>query len=444
MRIEELRSTLEGRAEEIGSGDVLDRVGSVHGRVETVRRRRRTAVVATAVVALAAGAAGIVPVLDHRPPAPADAPDRLAGLGVPRTETAAGFTYRYVRGLESAPGADSLKAEVGRSDRPTLVMWASSDPDPDLTLRDRPAGAQVERSLTPGFERFSYLDPGVEHRLVLTGSGASGDARLAMAVYEMVEQPPPGVSNGQVTFRRQVLDQQLLGAAIEKPGVRELSFDIRVPEHGMSFVPACYGGATRWQMMYIRVDGKRAGGVSCDSEPSYDPVGQGSRFETPIRGLRPGSTVTVTARLEDQRNEKPVGSSDAVIGLGVYAESARVRDLAGWRVPVASESAGHEYVAELTRVSGPGEREVTVRLDAVDYPRLVTLASTGTGSGRTVTSLLVDGREEAGQTMSVGDPTSLQTGYVVQPGTAPTLTYGIRGKQLGDVQLGLMVSRQVH
>ncbi len=443
MRIDELRSTLEGHADTAGSGDALDRVGSVRARVATVRRRRRTAVSAVAVVALAVGTVGVVPMLRDRPPGPAQAPEQLAGLTVPRTETATGFTYRYVRGVESEPGDEALRLGLARTDEPYLVMWASSDRDPDLRLRDR-AHDINERSLTPGFERFTYLPGDVAHELVLRGVDAPGDARLAMAVFERVEEPPPGVSNGETTYRERVAEQPLLGAAIGEPGDSRIAFDFTAPEGGVSIFPICYGGEARRHLVLVEIDGRPAGGVGCGRAPYYDPPTGGSSFRNALRRAVPGETVRVTAHLADLPTERRVQDPATVIGVGVYAESPQTRVVAGWRIPPVLEEGGHEYVVDTVRESEPGQREVTLRLRPSDVPRMVTAMVTGKGSGSFTTMLLRDGKPSHERSMTTGEPSSMQSGYILQPGESPVLTYRVTQGRLDQVQVGMVLSTLVH
>ena len=133
MRTDELRSVLQEHSDQVMDTGAHQRLQSVRGRVRQARRRRTTGMVGVAVAAAAAMVAVVVPGVIDRDSAPADAPGRLAGHTVPRTEVAAGYTYDYVRGVEG--DADRpLRLRLPASDEPRLVMWASSA-EGDASLR---------------------------------------------------------------------------------------------------------------------------------------------------------------------------------------------------------------------------------------------------------------------------------------------------------------------
>ena len=135
-----------------------------------------------------------------------------------------------------------------------------------------------------------------------------------------------------------------------------------------------------------------------------------------------------------------------MVGLGVYALSGRTAEVAGWDVPVAQEHGGHEFVREAVYEAAPGSREVTVGLEAVDIPRLVTAAVTGSPAGsaaaRTDVVLRVDGEDQIGLS-SDGDPSFVSSEYVVQPGTAPTLAFRVARDDVDSLRLGIMLSNMV-
>ena len=124
MRIDELRSTLDDRADAaLGHDDTAGRVRSVHGRIAQARRRRQAAGVgATLAAAVVAVSAVVVPGLLHdTAPRPADTetPARLAGVPVPGHRTVEGFDYAYVRGVETSER--TLQAGAPRQRHPAVA-----------------------------------------------------------------------------------------------------------------------------------------------------------------------------------------------------------------------------------------------------------------------------------------------------------------------------------
>ena len=63
----------------------------------------------TAAAAVAAIALAVVPSLSQQDPGPARAPHELAGHDVPDTETAIGYTFEYVRGVERPAARGPLR-----------------------------------------------------------------------------------------------------------------------------------------------------------------------------------------------------------------------------------------------------------------------------------------------------------------------------------------------
>ncbi len=318
--------------------------------------------------------------------------------------------------------------DTGAGDRPTL------------RLRDN-LGSRAEHGFTGAFARYSLLAGDATHDLRLTDQDPSADSQLAMAIYQLVDAPPPGVTNGTVTFRDRVLDRRLLGAAIGDPGQRLVSFELTVPRGPVSFHTGCYGDGRA--VMDVRVEGESVAGLGCAKQSFYDGyLGSESSGRGLLADAPPGSTVTVTLQARDADDEPLTDASGLVLALGVYSQPERTVEVGGWTLPTSQEWQGHEFVEESTVRGRPGQSEVTTRLSASDRTRIVTTAVTGKSQGRTRSFLTVDGRRGDSRNVSAGDPTSTGCCLVVQPGETPRLTFVVRG-QLDSVVAGLLISRSV-
>lgn len=132
--------------------------------------------------------------------------------------------------------------------------------------------------------------PGAPENLRLSNRNAAPGDRIALAVYALDDTRPPGVSNGTVTYRRDVLDQHLLGARIGNPGQAELTLQVPRPAHGsLWFTDLCYGARAPYR---VSVDGDGFMGSTCDADaPSYDQTGGGRPDR--LRGTGPMVTVKI-------------------------------------------------------------------------------------------------------------------------------------------------------
>ena len=96
-----------------------------------------------------------------------------------------------------------------------------------------------------------------------------------------------------------------------------------------------------------------------------------------------------------------------------------------------------------TRGASPAPvRSVTVTIPPSDVPRLVTTASSG-HAGSAVTQLRVNGTVGPAFEDDSGGG-SLSSGYVIQPGEAPTLTFRLSRGAARGIRLGIALSAQVH
>ncbi len=438
----ELRTLLQERAEVTDTIGPAARVGAVHDRVRAVRRRRRVAVTAAAVVAVVAAGVSVVPALVRSTPAPADRqkPAQLAGRTVPRTETAAGFTYDYAHGVQTTPGAKKLELTVRAADTPKLVMWATSSTDPAPVVRlTSTVGPEHFRSAAGGFQRYMLVAPKGTAHLTLTQRQAPTDNRLALAVYTLDHTPPPGISNGVATFRRTILDDHLVAGLIGSPGQTDLHTTVPARSGRVRISDLCYG-APSGDYVHVAFGGGQILGSSCGRLPDYDPGVGGGSFSAAQNPLPAHGPVHVHVWLTGKNGGAPSATSNAVIGFGLYRVDGATFRVAGQRLPVLQESSGHEYVERRVAQSEPGQRRLVVPVAPSEVPRLVTVVLAGR-TGRGGVTLKVNGRSED-SFENDGNGASWGSGYVVQPGQAPRLAVTVTGR-VGDTRVGLVLSDQV-
>lgn len=441
MRVDELRRALHERADVVGSGDVHGRVLSVHRRVGVTRRRRALGVgAAAAAVVAAVGLSVVPPLLDHRPaPTDHDTPAKLAGRTVPATQTATGYRFDYARGLESRPGQKRLTLTLPGSDRPRLVMWASSADGrrPTVTVTD--SNDTVARSAAGDFDRYLFVPSG-DDRVVLTQRDAGPRTRLALATYTLSPTPPPGVTNGEVTYRGHVLDDPLLGARIGARGRTDVVLRVTVPADGKLWLsPLCYGSTHTYR---VTVGTRELVDGPCDQQPPFDPATAGA-VRAPLG--RPGQSIELGVHLDALPGRLgEVVDPGVVLGVAAYADRAATVDVAGKRVPERYERGGHEYAAGEWASTRPGGRDVTIWADSSDRPRAVTLVGTGLATSGSRLVLLADGEPVLWQEEDPSGSSQSGFDYVLQPGDTPKLVLRVARGLTPRTRVGVVFSDLVH
>ncbi|HET6561807.1 MAG TPA: hypothetical protein VFG72_08025 [Marmoricola sp.] len=419
MRIDELRSTLHDHAETVHDLGAPTRVGQVHRRVRTVRRRRTAALAAAAAIVTLAGVVALPPLLDRTPPGPADAPRTLAGHDVPTTEVAAGFTYRYVEGVEGEPGENPLKLEVEVEDRPRLVAFASSDEGSTLTLSGRD-GEQTIGAASGEFDSYMLLESSGEHRLRLRQDDLE-DGSLALAVYDLVETPPDGVTDGVRTFRQTVPGYELVDGVIGKPGETDLTTTVVLPEGPLQWNDLCLHGG-EGLMARIQVVGRPGWwGAGCGSSDERYEDPSASYGGTQTIGTDPtprGVPVDVRIWLGRQEGDdlSPVDDPDAVLGLAVYSETGDRTRVLGEELQEVEEHFGHAWRLADVREGRRGERIFRTTLPASDDTRVVSFVVTGLAPDGHRLFGGVEGGEESGVESSTGSDVGLLGASTVLPG----------------------------
>jgi hypothetical protein len=421
MRIDELRSTLHDHAETVHDLGAPQRVGQVQRRVRTVRRRRTAALAAAAAVVTLAGVVSLPPLLDRTPPGPADAPGTLAGHDVPDTEVAAGFTYRYVKGVEGNPGENPLQLEVEVEDRPKLVAFASSDEGSTLTLSS-PDGHETMGAPSGDFASYMLLESRGDHRLRLRQDGLE-DGTLALAVYDLVDTPPDGVTDGVRTFRQEIPGYELVDGVIGERGQTDLTTTVVLPEGPLRWDDLCIDGG-KGLMARVKVVGRHGWwGTGCeggeergylDPNASYGGT-QSIDEDTTPRGV-PVDIRIWLGKTDGGANAPAVEDPDALLGLAVYSETGdRVRVL-DEDVHEVEEWFGHTWRVADVHVGATGEERFEMTLPASDDMRVVTFVVTGLSKDTHRLHGGVKGSEESGWFSNVGGTTSSHGPFVVLPG----------------------------
>lgn len=444
MRTDELRSVLHEHSDQVVDTGAHQRLQSVRGRVRQARRRRTTGMVGVAVAAAAAMVAVVVPGVIDRDSAPSDAPGRLAGHTVPRTEVAAGYTYDYVRGVEG--DADRpLRLRLPASDEPRLVMWASSaEGDASLRLSIQGLGRDLVRQ-AGGFDSYELLSPHSAHRLVLRQDEAAAGDRVALAVFALSDERPAGVTKGGVTYREQILDDRLLDAVIGDPGEAVVRMKVTVPEGELRVSEMCQGSDVALGTGYlvaVSAAGREVWSSSCDSRPTHDQGADGASLTTELRrrGFGPGDSVELEARLVHTDDEKtPVEGTDAVLGLGAYEESGETFLAAGWDLPERLEHEGHEWRRSFVGESEPGQGLRNVTVTASDEPLLLVTATNGLADGAGVW-LVVDGEERGSRRYDAGPGAgSWGADSVLEPDRGHEITFRVRRGLTDQTELAVVL-----
>lgn len=344
--IDDLRATLAGHAE-LHDDYLTDRVRAVNGRVRTVRRRRVAAVGGTAAVVLAGAVAGVA-IVDRPDPSNANL---LVGAPVPSTLVSVGYTYDFVAGEESRgleDGVHSLRVRVPEADDPRLVSWATEGDAQRVSVDGKWSDPIV--STRPDFTDFVVVPAGEAGWVEV-----SGGTRVALATYELADEPAAGYTKEGVTFRQQRAGAELVGAVVGDRGETSVSLTVTLPEGRLFVADLCQASTTDdlgnapWATQTL--NGEDAGAGSCQGvDPGavdaggsgWSPLTEG--LVTDAGRLGAGDEVTLDLTLtDDQRGARPIDDPQALLGMAVYALSDEGQRVAGnWVEPVV-EHDGHTW-----------------------------------------------------------------------------------------------------
>lgn len=377
--LDDLRSTLGGRADALDDTDRYIRPVAVRARIR-VARRRRTASVAAAAVLAVAGAALTVDSL-HQPDTIEPA-GKVLGLDVPGEVSISGFPYDLVRGVELPATKPRLHLDSDDGRAVSLVARDLGSGSATLYADGEPI-ARVR-----GEEHLTAPVPTAATRLRVRFDGAPADARAALALYDSTGELAAGVtdSDGSAVFRDTIGGDRLLTGAFSRPGESEVTVHFTGAFSDVSFSEYC---STRERGLWLNVEVDDQGPISgpCRDDTTRDPGTSSSSFE--------GHTVrarVVRAYLTRGADGPEVSSDATVLGVAVYREAPGARLVLGMRTAQEVEYAGRTWV--LDRVEGQpdgGHDAVPVTIDTADGDRLLGLVARGATVGASWTGRLTHG-----------------------------------------------------
>lgn len=329
--LDDLRTTLEQHAEGFDDTARPARVAAVHHRVRAVRRRRASAGVVAATLAVVAGVAAVGSLREPGSVEPAgpsvvgvDVPDRVSVHGFPYDLIDSGAVPEgeawFVRGPQAVPQSVSL---VGRGLGSGSATLYADDEAVSRVFGDG-VGAPVPVA--------------GDVALTVRYDGAPGDSRTGLAFYEATGEPAPGVADGAIVFREQVGSATLVDAAfstgpsvVELPAAGDLA-DLHVAtwcttdERGM------------W--LTTEVDGQPSSSRPCVWDGVRDP---GTNTEVPAVGSD-GRSHTVRTVLTRGSFGPDATDTKARLGLGIYAQETTM--VAGTGVPSVVEAQGRTWALD--------------------------------------------------------------------------------------------------
>lgn len=427
--LQDLRDTLDTHAADVHD-DVASgaRTAAVVTRARAVRRRRAASVAGAAALALAAV---LVPTLlpGDEDPRPADR--ELSGREAPETLTSYGYTYEFVRGVEST-GDGPARLRLDDVTAPQLVTWAS---EADEVVVDVNVGGYGGPSAATDFDDFMIVPESA--RVTLRAGGAPA----ALAVYELdVDEVPPGITRDGLTFREQVGSERLVDALVGDVGDPEITLEVEVPQSERLRVAQFCEGVTVEDDLWVSVSVDGDGALSssgCDDDPFDPAVGNATWLEA--RHLpEPGTTVSIRmwiARGPDGGGDDPVVVDDARLAVAAYDVGRPAAVVAGWKMAPLHEFDGHLWSFVTTQEAPRGSGRATYT-NTAEGPRLVVGSLSGAGR-RTVA--FREPRSGGVDRAGTGNGSGLEG--LLRPGERATLS--VRGEPEPTTRLGFAVYERV-
>ena len=342
--LEDLRATLAQHAEATDDTERETRAMAVRSRIRTARRRRAGGAVVAAVAALviAAGTAGMV----RGSGSPEPAGPTLDDVRVPERVDIYGFPYGLTETQRAA--ADGSVA-LEHPDGPAAVsLVATGLGSGSATLWSGPIPVARVR----GDERVAVPVDGVvltELRVEL--DGAPDAARAEVAVYEPTGELAPGVRSGDVVFRRQYADRELVAASFGEGG-QTASAEIPDGTGDLDVSAYCHSATPD---LWLQVDGT-TGGMPCDDvDQGNDPGAANQNYLLAPRADDHTYGVHVT-----RGNGGPRATGvDVDFGFGVYRQAAAPQRVLGAEAATVLEANGRTWrLDDVLDADGGGDIEV--------------------------------------------------------------------------------------
>ncbi|HET7736419.1 MAG TPA: hypothetical protein VFK52_10615 [Nocardioidaceae bacterium] len=444
MNITELQTLLHEQADTVADQGVTERGSQLQHRIAAARRRRAAGAVGVTAAAVVAAAGLVLSPVELRGDGPVDNPDRpaeLAGHTVPATQVAEGFTYEYVRGIESSPGSKELRAQVEVEDEPVVVAFASSEPDSFLHLTvDR--GSQESASSASGrFSSFALLKGPGKRTLELTQEDGLGQGRLALAVYELSDDAPEGVGNGTVAFLQEEPGYRLISAGISEPGQLELEVPMILPDGPVAFGDFCYGAPAGTEYRFKVPGWKGYMGSDCSVDLPNDPRIAG-RSQTV--GEDPAMRqAAIEARMWVILPEGVTSAPDLVMGFAAYRDLDERTNVEGVVLPTMQSAFGHLFEYVHGYGTYPGARRYEITTDASEVPQIVVPVVNGLEDSYTA-EVFVDGENAGGsEHYGVGFPSHAFEPVLLEPGRPHTIEIRVTDGLLPGATIGYALFDQV-
>ncbi len=235
------------------------------------------------------------------------------------------------------------------------------------------------RSRATDFDDFVLVEPGASSEWSVRAGGEAA----AIAVYELGDQRPAGLTVDGITFRDDVAGDRLLAAQIGEVGQDEVTLEVTVPTNGqLRFSSLCQGSP---RDAWLHVDfGPRLGeyvqGPMCD-DSGFDPGAGGSTS----RLGRPGEALVASAYLTQGEDGPRIDSDDVRLGLAAYDVALPEARVAGYDVPALVEHDGHVWKYDGRYSARAGTPGLDHR-NSDDTTLLVRAIAHRTGEQRVVTS----------------------------------------------------------
>jgi len=426
--LQDLRATLDAHAADVHNNATTARVAAVEGRARVVRRRRAAGVGAVAVLAVVA-ASGVSLLVGDRSPVPADR--QLIGKVAPATMESLGYTYHFAKGVEG--GEKHATIRLRASDEPRLVTWASDAAEVGILGT---ADAFHVRSRATDFDDFVLVEAGAPSELSVRAGGADS----AIAVYELGDERPAGLTVDGMTFREQVGSDRLVDGVVGEPGDLDVSMQITLPEGRFRLAEYCTGVATEdrlWVNVGVADQGPSASG-DC-SDDGFDPGAEGqSTWYEPGQLGQPGDTVTLRTWVSKRVDGPVVDSMPGVrLGLALYLVAEPAAVVAGWDMPQLYEHEGHTWSFASVDEAPAGARRAIVT-NTESAVRLV--VASFSGAGRLTTVAFREPRSGGSDHVTAMGNGSDMVGFLEQ-GEGASLT--VRGDPAPTTRMGFALYERV-
>lgn len=332
--LDDLRSTLDRRAEGLDDTERYVRPVAVHARIRAVRRRRAATAIVAAVLVVIGAAAGVE---SWRTPDQVQPAGRtVLGIDVPATIDVTAFPYDLAGTHDLTDSGLHLDA-APHDQAVQLVATGLGSGSATLFVDDEPV-ARVrgdEQTALP----VPLADGAADVRVRFDGTPDT--ARAGIALYEATDELAPGISNGTAVFRDEVAGHRLIAAVFSQPGASsaEMSAPGRLDQARFAF----YCTATDDNLwVNLDIDGSPGTSSSCGGS------GRDAAIGTSTTELRVDSSPVHSVRVYLTRGSDgpEVSPAGVVFGAGVYERDTIETRVLGITVETTVEYEGRTWTLD--------------------------------------------------------------------------------------------------